>query len=229
MRVLAFDTATAACSVAVVTDDGVAAEITHHGGNTHARQLMVMIETVLSRSGVAMGDLDGFGVTVGPGSFTGVRIGVSSAQGLAAATGKPAVGISSLAALAAQAAGTGPRCAMLDARRKEVYAAVYLPDGFGFKVAWPACAASPANLVPQLPAGCIYIGSGAVRYIEVISHHDPTAMFAQDTALNTISAVTIGRLAMDKMKQSGDGPLPMPIPRYIRKSDAERNRVERAR
>lgn len=224
MRVLAFDTAATACSVAVVTDAGVAAEMTHDGGHTHTRQLMAMIETVLFRCGVTMDDLDGFGVTVGPGSFTGVRIGVSSAHGLAAATGKPAVGISSLAALAAQAGGTGTRCAMLDARRKEVYAAVYRPDGSGYRIERPACATSPASLLPQLPAGCMYIGSGAVRYFEIILHHDPTAAFPQDTALNHISATTVGRLAMIKMKQAGDAPLPMP--RYVRRSDAERNRVK---
>ena len=190
---------------------------------------MTMIETVLSRSGVAVGELDGFGVTVGPGSFTGLRIGVSSAQGLAAATGKPAVGISSLTALAAQVLEKRLLCAMLDARRKEVYAAVYHPDESGLRKRMPACAASLENLLPNLPAGCLYIGSGAALYREAILRHDPTAAFPHDAALNHISAATVGRLAIEKMRKSGDAPLPPPLPSYIRRSDAERNRAQKVK
>ncbi|MFH1984500.1 MAG: tRNA (adenosine(37)-N6)-threonylcarbamoyltransferase complex dimerization subunit type 1 TsaB [Pseudomonadota bacterium] len=221
---MALDTATATCSVAVVTDNGVVAEITDHGGNSHARKLLVLIKNVLRRACVTVGELDGFGVTVGPGSFTGLRIGISSAQGLATAAGKPAVGISSLEALARQAMGTRLRCAMLDARRKEVYAAVFSPSNNSVLIESPERVASPEALMPDLPAGCIYVGNGAVLYRDVILRHDPTAMFTEDDNANTISAVTVGRLTIEIMNRSGGGTLPLPTPRYIRRSDAERNR-----
>lgn len=226
MRVLSFDTATTTCSVAVVTDNGVAAEMTDHGGNTHARQLLLLMETVLGSAGISIDGVDGFAVTVGPGSFTGLRIGISTAQGLATATGKPVVGISSLEALAWQATGDRLRCAMLDARRKQVYAAIYRPSESGVALFEPARVLSPATLMPLLPIGCVFIGNGAALYRDIILRHDPTAVFCEDAAANTISAVTVGRLAMERLRRADGARLPLPTPHYIRQSDAERNRFK---
>ena len=102
MKILALDTAAKSCSVAIVDKESVLAELTLCREQTHSKHLMEMINTTIELSGIIVSELDGFAVTRGPGSFTGLRIGISSIKGLAAATCKPLVGVSSLDALAMQ-------------------------------------------------------------------------------------------------------------------------------
>ena len=128
-RFLAMDTATEACSVAVSTSDGVLEElvVAAHG---HSQLLLPMIQRVLDRAGMTLADIEAIACGVGPGGFTGVRIGVSTAQALAMARGLPVYPVSSLQALAA----TVPQpqvLAALDARRGEVYAGVFCQDAQG--------------------------------------------------------------------------------------------------
>jgi len=130
MKILAVDTATMSCSVAVVEAGCLKAELIQATGETHARHLMTMIDNVLQLSNETMAGIEGFGVTIGPGTFTGLRIGLSTVQGLALAESKPIAGVSSLDALAAQVMATPGEsrslvCALLDARRKEVYHRLY--------------------------------------------------------------------------------------------------------
>lgn len=227
MKVLAVDTATATCGVAVVTDRGVAADMSTAGGRSHARRLMTLIDAALDAAGLALSDLDGFGVTVGPGSFTGVRIGVSTVQGLSMATGKPAVGLSSLEALGRQDTDGRPRCTMIDARRSEVYAAVYVGDGGRLSCRVPPCVAPLASLMPRLPKGCRYIGSGAFLYRGDILRYDETADIDADERCHRISAITVGRFAVHALadhRHAGAAPPVLPMPQYVRASDAERNR-----
>ena len=126
MKILAVNTATPACGVAVVNEGTVSAHAVINSRETHARQLMPMIDRVLESCDLAVADLDGFAVVRGPGSFTGLRIGISTIKGLAAASGKPLTGISSLEALAYPfTACPDPICALIDARKNEVYACWY--------------------------------------------------------------------------------------------------------
>lgn len=127
MITLALDTATLTGSVAVLRDDLALAEITARVRATHSEQALLLIEEALSRADVALDAVERIAVGIGPGSFTGVRIGLATAKGLALSTGVPLVGVSSLAALAASVVRcAGPVLACLDARRDEVYA-----EGFG--------------------------------------------------------------------------------------------------
>ena len=103
MRILAVDTATKSCSVAVTEKGFLAAELTTVSAQTHSKHLLKMIHSVINTAGITISDVDGFAVTIGPGSFTGLRIGISSVKGLAVALDKPVVGVSSLDALAQQA------------------------------------------------------------------------------------------------------------------------------
>jgi tRNA threonylcarbamoyladenosine biosynthesis protein TsaB len=118
MNLLAVDTSTCSCSVAVMTGDRIASELTSLSSRTHTTHLMAMIRDALARAHTEPAALDGFAVTVGPGSFTGLRIGISTVKGLAFACGKPCVGISSLEALAA-ACPPHPYaiCSVMDARK----------------------------------------------------------------------------------------------------------------
>ena len=126
---LALETATDVCSVAVLRDGAVTAQASLHRPRVHAEQLVPLVDNLLERAAVNRADLDAIAVSMGPGSYTGLRIGVSTAKGLAMALDAALIGVPTLEALAASvqpAAATGDvACALLDARRDEVYAAAY--------------------------------------------------------------------------------------------------------
>src|ERR1700691_5004222 len=129
MRVLALDTATEACSVALLDDNGVIGRY-EEPGRGHAAQILAMVDAVLAQAGVSLSMLDGIAASIGPGAFTGVRIGVAAAQGLAFGAGLRLVGVSTLEALAMRALDdrTGSALACLDARMGEVYWGCYADD-----------------------------------------------------------------------------------------------------
>ena len=134
MRVLAIDTALEACSAAVLDTEHVAMSVHESLPKLrgHAEALMPMIARVMDRAGLDFAALDRIAVTTGPGSFTGLRVGLAAARGLALATGKPAIGLSTLAAYAAPlvaADGTLPVVAAIDARHDRVYVQVFGPGG----------------------------------------------------------------------------------------------------
>jgi tRNA threonylcarbamoyladenosine biosynthesis protein TsaB len=122
MRLLALDTATEACSVALLTDRDVISA-TQEIGRGHAQEILAMVDRILAEGGVTLASLSAIAAGVGPGSFTGVRVGVAVVQGLAFGAGLPVVAITSLEALAAAAIGRGAQrvLACLDARMGEVY------------------------------------------------------------------------------------------------------------
>lgn len=126
MKILAFDTSTFAASAAVVDGGTVLAESSVLQRAGHSERLLPLVDEVLARAGLPLGAIDRLAAGLGPGSFTGVRLGLATAKGLQLATGIPLVGVSSLDALAASAWGVeGPLVAALDARRDEVYAALF--------------------------------------------------------------------------------------------------------
>lgn len=127
MRILALETATSSCSVAVTHGDNVLAELTLQVPRAHSTRLMPLVVQAIEDSGIAKADVDAIAVGIGPGSFTGLRIGLATAKGLGYALNKPCVGVSTLKAMAY---GTGAQIGlvvpMLDAKRGDVYAAVYV-------------------------------------------------------------------------------------------------------
>src|SRR5476651_1528455 len=134
MRVLAIDTALEACSAAVLNTDraSIAAHESLPMARGHAEALIPLIARVLDRAGLTFSDIDRIAVTTGPGSFTGLRVGIAAARGIALATGKPAVGLTTLAAYAAPfiaADDTQPVVVAIDARHGHVYLQVFGPGG----------------------------------------------------------------------------------------------------
>jgi tRNA threonylcarbamoyladenosine biosynthesis protein TsaB len=129
MRVLALDTATEACSVALLTADGVLEKFAEVG-RAHAEQVLCMVDAVLAETETSLAMLDGIATSIGPGAFTGVRISVAVAQGLAFGAGLPVAPVGTLEALALQAMhdGTDHALACLDARMGEVYWACFAAD-----------------------------------------------------------------------------------------------------
>ena len=135
MILLAVDTALDACAAAVARLRDGAVEVvgvTEVIGRGHAECLMRVVDDALARAGVAHVDLDGYAVSIGPGSFTGIRVGVAAVRGFALAAGKPAVSVTSLEALAEEGRAlvpARPLLAVLDARKDEVYAQAFDADG----------------------------------------------------------------------------------------------------
>ena len=169
MRILAVDTSTRSCSVAVVDGNDLLAEVTSGNGQTHSRHLMAMIDSVLGLAGLDLSMTDGLAFTCGPGSFTGLRIGISTILGLAAATRKPIVGISGLDALAMQAATPDMTiCPLIDGRRNEVYCARYrwingeLVKEMAEQVLLPEMAISGVNTPANFAIGSTTCCSGTV-------------------------------------------------------------------
>lgn len=126
MNILALETSAVSASVALTGEDRLIAQTFQHCGLTHSRTLLPMIESLLANCGIALSAVDVFAVAQGPGSFTGIRIGIATAKGLALGTDRPCVGVSTLYAMAAGAQALGGRlCCVMDARAGQVYNALF--------------------------------------------------------------------------------------------------------
>jgi tRNA threonylcarbamoyladenosine biosynthesis protein TsaB len=216
------DTATKSCSVAVIDGDTLLAESTSLTGQTHSRHLLNIIDTVLQQAGLKIGQLDGFAVSIGPGSFTGLRIGITSVKGLAFSLNKPVVGVSSLQALAFQCRPNPYLiCPVLDARKQEVYFCHYR-----FKKGYPAQespeqVASPAEAVRGIREPCVFVGNGAKLYRELITTRlGGLAHFAAESR-HTIQASAVAWLSLPRFQQQKTDDVRLLVPQYIRKSDAQ--------
>ena len=219
MRVLGLDTATLTASVALVDGERLLAEADGRA-DTHSEKLLPMVERVLAAAGLTPADLDGVACGAGPGSFTGLRIGLSTAKGLCFGLGRPLLMISSLRALAdgglATARAEGALVlALLDAKKHELYAGIY--DGDGVPVA--AEVVLPPARLPDWVAGrrVVVVGDGASAYPDVAAACGPLVAGARATpgaaALARLGAVRLGRGEVDDVLTAA--------PTYIRASEAE--------
>lgn len=222
MRILALDTATQSCSVAIVDDRSILAEETSVSAQTHAIHLIELIQKVVDMSGLTLSEMDGFAVGRGPGSFTGLRIGISTIKALAVAMGKPVAGVSNLDALAMQAA-VSPNmiCPLMDARKGEVYFSRYRFENGNLQKIVPAQVSTLDGALSAIDTDCVFIGEGARVYQKkIIDKIGPYASFALP-AQNTIRASTIGKLSVNRFKQEPTDDVVRLVPEYIRKTDAE--------
>jgi tRNA threonylcarbamoyladenosine biosynthesis protein TsaB len=222
MRILAVDTASGSGSVAVADGENLLAEISSARQETHSRYLMTLIDRALRISGLGLKEIDGFAVTRGPGSFTGLRIGISTVKGLAWVTQKPAVGISSLEGLAVQAAPTSRLiCAMLDARNHEVYVGRYRFVEGRLECELDEQTASPAVAIAGIGDSCLFIGNGALRYREMITDQlGERAIFASSFQ-HPLRAAAIWHLSRLEFSENRTDNAATLAPRYLRKSYAE--------
>ncbi|HEY3020200.1 MAG TPA: tRNA (adenosine(37)-N6)-threonylcarbamoyltransferase complex dimerization subunit type 1 TsaB [Solirubrobacteraceae bacterium] len=226
LKVLGFDTATAATVVALLADGQEPLEARDDPAPgerpRHTTRLLALARTLLDRARLAFGDLDLIAVGTGPGSFTGLRIGVATARALAQATGAPVAGVSTLRALAALPDDAGAETLVLpvvDARRGEVFVAGWR----GGEEVFRPRAMTPAELVELAEAGgagerrpWLGVGDGAVRFRDVlvaagVSVPDP------GSPVHRVSAVTVCRLAAE----AEPAPRRAVVPDYLRLPDAE--------
>jgi tRNA threonylcarbamoyladenosine biosynthesis protein TsaB len=225
--VLALDTTTKSGSIAVVRDEVVRVERAGDPEVTYGQRLPAELMNVLEAAGLKIGDIDLFAVAAGPGSFTGLRVGIATVQGLAMAQGKRVVAVSALEALAR--AGTNAEhtiAAWMDAQRDEVFAALYAPDGRDLLI--PPVSALPRTVLDAwgraAHAGTpTFIGDGAIRHQEFLRQQIGGQI--RVIAPPPLAGI-IGQIAVE---DPGRADLPHAIvPIYVRKSDAELARARRA-
>jgi tRNA threonylcarbamoyladenosine biosynthesis protein TsaB len=227
MKILAIDTATQHCSVAVCQDVALIAETTLFRRQTHSKHLFEIIHQTISISGMMLNEIDAFAVTRGPGSFTGLRIGLSCAKGLAFALNKPIVSVSSLETLAAQALGTTNNeplliCPLLDARKKEVYFAAFRHLNNKLIKASPEMVLPPEKLALYVNEPCLFIGDGGMLYKEILTKTFKNDAIFASYQQQHIRAHTVALLALERFKNQEMDNISSLVPQYIRKSDAER-------
>jgi len=188
MRILALETSTEYCSVAL-WQDGAVSDRRQLVGQKHSEVLIPMLDDLLRQAGVKLPDIDGIAFGAGPGSFTGVRIACSAAQGLALGADKPVMGICTLQALA-QGSGHDKVVAVLDARMAEVYCAAYEKRGGAWATVW-----EPQLCLPQdMPAveGQEWLGAGSgflVHHEQLRARHVANFLAVDATAVPQASAV----------------------------------------
>jgi tRNA threonylcarbamoyladenosine biosynthesis protein TsaB len=195
----------------VTEDDSVCGEVRLASPEGHSRRLLPAVDFLLQSLGLRPGDIDAFAVTTGPGSFTGLRVGLSTVQGLALGAGRPCLGLSALDVLAARVAGAAPALvALMDAYRGEVYGGVYDAEG---RPSAPASVERPEALVARMPEAAAFVGDGAQRHRELIASLRPRAVFP---VRSLFLAGTLGRLAAPRL-QRGEGVAPAALrPLYLR-------------
>jgi tRNA threonylcarbamoyladenosine biosynthesis protein TsaB len=222
MKILSIDTSTATCTVGLVDGNDLVAESVDQSGQTHARHIMGMLDDTLTQAKMSLEEVDGFGVITGPGTFTGLRIGISTVQGMAYALSKPVAGITSLDALATQAATKLKHiCPMVDARRHEVYYGFYVLHAKGLKQTGAHQVASPTTLLEQIQQPCYFLGTGARMYRQVISDSLGSEALFAEADLDRIHSGVIAKLARAQLQDVERQQLPLISPYYIRRSDAE--------
>ena len=224
MKILALDTATQSCSVAVIDDNIVTAEITGCSKQTHSRHLMDMINSALKMSGFNIKNIDGFAVTQGPGSFTGLRIGISTVKGLALGLSRPLIGVSNLKVLASRFYHSPYLiCAMIDARKSEVYCAKYRFEKGVLIEKTKEQVTSPEHAVADINEQCNFVGNGSEIYKNLISDILGSKACFSPAHTNIVRASDVAILALGRFKQDDYDTIAGLVPSYIRKSDAELN------
>ena len=220
--ILGIDTAGPADSVALVEAGEVLASLYVRRPSAFSRSLLRSIDRLFDWTGCTLADLGGLAVNVGPGAFTGIRVGLAMAQGLAMASDKPLVGCSAFEALVAMAPGwEGAMCPVLNAYKGEVYAALYHRLGRQVRQVMSGLVVAPEMLCTLVMERTLFLGSGVKAYGATLTAALGEHAVCVDTGLEEVGlAVSIARVGQARLQEAEIAPLPVPRPLYIRSADA---------
>ncbi len=223
MKILAIETSTMAGSVALVDGDELVSEYLLNIDITHSERLLLSIDCVTRNSKIPIDKVDGFALSIGPGSFTGLRVGVSTVKGLAYATNKPVVGISTLDALAENILFTDYLiCPILDARKKQVYTALYNRDAKNrLKKITPDLVIDPRELLKKIQEKVVFLGDGIKVYHTLIKEVLRDMAFFAPLNLRLPRAANVAKLSLAHFKKNNTLDLNTFTPSYVRPSEAE--------
>lgn len=231
---LAVETATSVSSVAVLEGLALLAEVTLPRERADAEALLPAVERALARAGKREAEIEAFAISIGPGTFTGLRVGLATVKGLAFGSQRPVVPVSTLAALACGAAATRESvAALLDARRGEVYAAVYPPRGSiaPDRGPWPVepllreGVYTPEELAERLPRPCVLVGEGAFLHAEELRRRLGATAQLASLDEGRARALHVGQLGVCCLARGLGLPAEQVVPRYLRRAEAEAQRT----
>jgi tRNA threonylcarbamoyladenosine biosynthesis protein TsaB len=236
MKILGLDTSISVASVAIseggrlVAEDFYPRKGSAEGSgakSNHAEIILPLVDSVLRPAGIGLSEVAGIAVSIGPGSFTGVRIGLSTVKGLAYGTGMPAVGISTLQAIAARVAGfEGRVCPILDARKGEVYAAVFRIWGNQLErltqdALMPLLSFLEELRGPGKPEPCLFIGDGVTAYRPVLERVPDLQIYVADEQSMSSVAASIALLSERQFTDDRAVRLEDLTPVYLRRPECE--------
>jgi tRNA threonylcarbamoyladenosine biosynthesis protein TsaB len=231
--ILAIDTSTTFGSVAIVADDGPIAEVVLSVPQGHCESILPMLQRLLSETGTRIGSPDAFAVSLGPGSFTALRIGLSTAKALSLSTGKPLVGVGTLDAVSYNVAGLCTYiCPIIDAKRREVFYSLFRDDEGQQEKLIEYSAGRPEQAVTEISsvlrdemAGSVaFVGDGVSLCRERIEREMETRSVFPAPGLGIPRASSVGVLGLRLFRQNRVADVESLEPIYVRRSDAELRR-----
>ncbi|MBQ8622007.1 MAG: tRNA (adenosine(37)-N6)-threonylcarbamoyltransferase complex dimerization subunit type 1 TsaB [Oscillospiraceae bacterium] len=230
MLLLTFETSAKAASVALFEAKKLLGEAYQNTGLTHSQTLMIMAEDLLKQCGKTAGDVEAVAVAAGPGSFTGVRIGVAAAKGFAWGKEVPCWGVSTLEAMAlGLGISSGYVCPVMDARRSQVYNALFHVEGGVYTRVREDRAISLAQLgeeIKNLPESVFLVGDGSILCYNTLSEMVPGLVCPMEHKQHQ-RACGVGLAAYAMMARGESADANALAPNYLRLSQAERERLER--
>jgi tRNA threonylcarbamoyladenosine biosynthesis protein TsaB len=226
VRVLGVDTATWRASVGLVIDGTVAAEQSLSTTGNHAASLLPLIDDVLRCAECPVTALDAIAVSNGPGSFTGLRVGLSVAKGVACATGAALVGVPTLEALARTVADrAGVICAVLDARKGELYAACFASGPLGLTRLTDDALVTPEALLAALPTPCVVLGDATERYGALLEDRLGVGVTVLPFETHAPRGSVVATMGWERVLGGQTADPHKLEPSYIRPSEAEVNAI----
>lgn len=222
---LAIETSTRVCSVALARGSELIAERANSDARLHSERLLPMIDALLASAGVGLAAVGAFALSIGPGSFTGLRIGLATMKAFALTDARPVVPVSTLAALCAGAGAGGPVAALLDARRGALYAACVSRAGLVYADLLADSVNTPPELATRLPRGArIVVGEGAQQGAEQLAALRPDLALLALPELGA-SAASVARLGAQLLAQGAGRDAAELVPVYLRRAEAEARRT----
>ncbi|MBP1775468.1 MAG: Peptidase glycoprotease [candidate division NC10 bacterium] len=225
MLVLGIETSTRQGGVAIIGAERVVCETVLNVEATHSERLLPAVDRALDEAGMTLEGLGGIAVSIGPGSFTGLRIGLSTAKGLAYATGLPLVGVPTLEAMAwTLPAARWQVCPVLDARKQEVYAALFRHEPEGLRRMMDDTAMAPEDLCRLIRNPTLFLGDGVDAYAALFRERLGERMLLPPLASRGARPASVAELGRRRLlRGERDGPDSL-VPRYLRPSEAELRR-----
>lgn len=225
MLILSVDTTTSAGSIAILKNTKLLSEVNIDSSTTYSERLLPAVQFLLKNRGLKIRDIDGFALAVGPGSFTGIRIGLSTVKSFAYASGKPIAPVSTLKALALKLQHPQSRllCPLLDAKKGEIYAALFDSRGSELKEIVRQGAYSPDRFFSLLPSHRVifFIGTGVYVYKnKIFQYFKDKARFP---SRSLFIANEVGLLGYEMLKENKGMDFCKVEPLYFRKSQADEN------
>lgn len=224
MKILAMDTSSVNATVAVCDENKILGEYTISGDRAHSQIIMPMLDDMLKRCSLSVKDIDVFAVALGPGSFTGLRIGIAAMKTLAGTLGKKIIGISSLDSVAVNFLHTDKYiCPIFDARRNDVYNAVYLN---GKKITKDRICDFNEVLIEMSGKEVIFAGDAVIKYADKIKSFNNQNWQLAPLHLSGQRASSVLYAALERANNNDFDTLETLFPIYIRPSQAEREYME---